>query len=109
MADRTTLLSRGSRHRVVVKVAADDRSQPLPLIGDCLVSSPSQFLLDFLELRPHAVGSGLPVEQKVALARFAADEGEPQEVEGLRLAEPAPFASDRSVAAKLDQAGLVRV
>ena len=41
--------------------------------------SPSQFLLDFLEFRPHAVASGLPVKQKVALDRPAADEGEPQE------------------------------
>jgi hypothetical protein len=30
--------------------------------------APSQFLLDFLEFRPHAVASGLPVKQKVALA-----------------------------------------
>ena len=36
------------RHRMVVKVAADDRSQPLPLEGDCLMPPLSQFLLDFL-------------------------------------------------------------
>src|ERR1700689_1706391 len=92
------------RYRMVIKVAADDRSQPFPLEGDCLMSSLSQFLLDFLECRPHAVASGLPVEQEVALERLAADEGE-----RFRLAEPAPFASDRRVAAELDQAGLVRV
>jgi hypothetical protein len=62
---------------MVVKVAADDRSQPFPLEGDCLMSSLSQFLLDFLEFRPHAVASGLPVKQEVALERLAADEGEP--------------------------------
>jgi hypothetical protein len=97
------------RHRMVVKVAADDRSQPFPLEGDCLVSPLSQFLLDFLEFRPHAVASGLPVEQEVALEGLAADEGESQEVEGFRFTEPAPFASDRRMAAELDQAGLVRV
>ena len=97
------------RYRMVVKVAADDRSQPFPLEGDCLMSPLSQFLPNFLEFCPHAVASGLPVEQKVALERLAADEGEPQKIEGFRLAEPAPFASDRCMAAELDQAGLVRV
>jgi hypothetical protein len=43
------------RHRVVIKVAADDRSQPFPLERDCLMSPPSQFLRDFLEFCPHAV------------------------------------------------------
>ena len=97
------------RHRMVVEVAADDRSQPLSLKGDCLMSSPSQLLLDFLEFRPHAVASGLPVKQEAALERLAADEGESQEVEGFRLTEPAPFASDRRMAAEPNQAGLVRV
>ena len=97
------------RHRMVVKVAADDRSQPFPLKGDCLMSSPSQFLLDFLEFCPHAVASGFPMKQEVALERLAADEGEPQEVEGFRFAEPTALASDRRMAAELDQAGLVRV
>src|ERR1700730_3842436 len=89
------------RHRIVVEVAADDRSQPFPLEGDCLMSALSQFLLDFLELRPHAVASGLPMEQEVALERLATDEGEPQEVEGFRLAEPAPFASGCRMAGAL--------
>src|ERR1700676_4573467 len=93
------------RHRVVVKVAADDRSQPFPLEGDRLMSPLSQFLLDFLEFRPHAVASRLPVEQEVALERLAADEGEPQEVEGFRLGEPAFFAADRRVAAELVLSG----
>jgi hypothetical protein len=95
------------RHRVVVKVAADDRSQPLPLEGDCLMPPLSQFLQDFLEFRPHAVASGLPVEQEVALERLAADEGEPQEVEGFRFAEPSPRATFRRKASELDQSGLL--
>jgi CheY-like chemotaxis protein len=40
---------------------------------------------------------------------LAADEGEAQEVEGLRFAEPAPGASGRRMAAELEQAGLVRM
>ena len=35
--------------------------------------------------------------------------GEPQELEGLRLSEPAPGASVHRMAAKLDQAGLLRI
>ena len=64
------------RHRVVVKVAADDRSQPFPLEGDCLMSPLSQFLLDCLEFRPHAVAPGLSFERDVAPSALAADESQ---------------------------------
>ena len=50
--------------------------------------APSQFLLDLLELRPHAVPPGLPLSWNLPRRELAADEGEAQEVEGLRLAEP---------------------
>src|ERR1700747_2547703 len=50
------------RHCVVIEVAADDSPQPLPLRGDRLVHAPSHLLLHFLELRPHAVPSGLPFD-----------------------------------------------
>jgi len=49
------------RHCVVIEVAADNPSQPLPLLGDRLVHAPSQLLLDLLELRSHAVRSGFPL------------------------------------------------
>ena len=71
--------------------------------------SPSQLFLDFLEFRPHAVAPALPVDQEFAGAAFAADEGEAQEAEGLRLAEPALRALGHRKAAELDQAGLVRM
>ena len=80
------------RHGVVGEEAANDLPQPFPLFGDRLMHAPSQLLLDLLELRPHAVAPGLPLEQEVARAGFAADEGEAQEVEGLRFAEPALLA-----------------
>src|SRR5215207_1136539 len=70
---------------------------------------PSQLLLDLRELRPHAVAPGFSAEQELALPRPAADEGEAQEGEGLRLAETTPGALDRREAAELDQAGLVRM
>jgi len=73
------------------------------------VPAPSQFVLDPLELRPHAVAPGFAFDQELAPARFAADELEPQERERLRLAEPAPFPVRRRKAAELDQPGLVRM
>src|SRR5271165_4588854 len=97
------------RHGEVIEVAADHLPQPFPLRGYRLVHAPSQFLLDGLQLRPHAVASGLPLDEELARPRLAADEGEAQEVEGLRLAEPAPLAVRRCEAAELDQTGLVRM
>src|SRR4051812_40603941 len=94
---------------MVAVVAFQDLPQPMPLFGDGLVPAPSQLFLDLLKPHPHAVAPGLPFEQEAPLAGSAADEGEAQEGEGLRLAEPALGASGRSKAAKLDQAGLVRM
>ena len=95
------------RHGVVVEVAADDMPQPFPLVGDRLVHAPPHLLFDHLELRPHAVAPGLPFDLEFARVGFAADEGEAQEVEGLRLAEPAPLAAFRRKASELDQPGLL--
>src|SRR4029077_1919941 len=58
---------------------------------------------------PHAVPSGLPLDLEFARAGFAANEGEAQEVEGLRLAEPAPLAALCRKASELDQPGLLRM
>jgi len=71
--------------------------------------APPQLLLDLLELRPHAVPPGSPLEEEAALSGFPADESKAQEVEGLRFAKPTPGASGRSGAAKLDQSGLLRM
>src|ERR1051325_5594370 len=90
------------RHGVIVEVSADDLCQPFPLFGKRLVHSPSQPLPDLLELRPHAVASALPRDEELASACFAADEGEAQEVEGLRFAKSALRASVRREAAELD-------
>jgi hypothetical protein len=68
-----------------------------------------QLLLDLRELRRHAVAAGFPVDQEVAPARGAADEGEAQEGEGFRLAEAAPLAVSGRMAPELDQLGLLRV
>src|SRR5271157_2438640 len=96
-------------HGVVVKEASDHLRQPSPLFGDRPVHLPPQLLFDFLELCPHAVPPGFPLEQKCAPAAAAADMGEPQEIEGFRFTKPALSAPCRSEAAELDQAGLIRM
>jgi hypothetical protein len=50
-----------------------------------------------------------PLELELTLARAPADEHEAQELEGFRFSEPSPCAPVRRMAAKLDQAGLVRM
>src|SRR5258706_9646385 len=86
-----------------------DLRQPSPLFGYRLVHSPSQLLLDLRELCPHAVAPGFPFKLELARARAPADENEAQELEGFRFSEPAPCASVRRMATKLDQAGLFPV
>jgi len=94
---------------MVGKEAADHLCQPLPLLGDRPVSPMSQLLLDLPEFRAHPVAPCPPLELKSAPAVPAANKGEPEEVKGLRFAEPLPRASDRREAAELDQAGLLRM
>jgi hypothetical protein len=50
--------------------------------------APSRRLLDFPEPGLQAVAPVLPVDQEPAGPRFAAEEGEAENVEGLRLAAP---------------------
>jgi hypothetical protein len=40
----------------------------------------SHLLLDLLELAPHAVTPGFPLEEELALTRTSADVGEAQEI-----------------------------
>jgi hypothetical protein len=95
------------RHCVVVEVAVDDVPQPFPLCGDRLVHAPPHLLFDRLELRSHAVRSGFPFDLEFARTSFPADEGEAQEVEGLRFTEPSPLAAFRRKASELDEPGLL--
>src|SRR3954452_20485905 len=61
------------------------------------------------QTRDPRVAPALPLDLEAAAARGAADEGEAQEGEGLRLAEPARSTSGRRVTAELDQAGFGRM
>jgi len=96
-------------HRVVRKEACDHLLEPSSLFGNRPVHPPPQLLLDRLELRPHAVAPGLPFDQEATRARCPADEGEAQEIEGLRFAQALPLTACRRVASELDQPGLLRV
>src|SRR5215217_9426767 len=97
------------RHCVVVEVTGDDLCQPFSLCGNRLMHPPPQPLFDRLHLYPHSIASRLPFDQELAPTCLAADEGEAQEVEGLRLAVPAPLAVFCREASELDQPGLLRV
>ena len=69
----------------------------------------SQLILNFLELRLHAITPRLPAEQELALLRLTADESETQEVEGFRLAKSAFCALLRRITTEHDQPGLFRM
>ena len=95
------------RDGVVIEVASDDVPQPTPLGGDRLVHAPPQLRFEHPQLRQHAVPPGFPFKLEFALSGFAADEGETEEVEGFRLAEPTLFAVLRRKPSKLDEPGLL--
>jgi hypothetical protein len=97
------------RHCVVREEAAHDLPQPFPLFGDGLMPTLPQLLLHLFELRLDAVASRLPMKQELPLSRLATDEGEPQEVEGLRFTKTSLDALGRGIAAERDQAGLIRM
>src|SRR5258708_358171 len=97
------------RHGMVVEVALDDLSQPFPLDRDRLVPALPQLLFDGLQLRPHAVAPGFPLEEELAATRLAADKAEAQEVESLRLTQPAPLAIRPRMPAQPHQTRLLPV
>ncbi|WP_439375001.1 hypothetical protein [Bradyrhizobium sp. DASA03120] len=97
------------RYRVVVEVPGNDLPQPFALFEHRLVHTPSHSLLHGLQFRPHAVFARLAPDLELALLGSAADEGEAEEVEGLRLAEPAPPAVVLRMTSELDQPGFLRV
>ena len=96
-------------HCMVGEEASDHLLDPSPLLGDWTMHSPSQFLLDLPERRPHAITPCDPLHEELPTAVAFADEGEAEEVEGLRFSEPTLSASFRCEAAEFNQAGLVRI
>ena len=80
------------RDCMIIEVASNDVPQPLPLYRDRLVHALPHRRFDHPQLRLQAVTPGLPLKLEFALTGFTADEGEAEEVEGFRLAEPTLFA-----------------
>ena len=66
---------------------SDNLLQPLSLLRDWPMSSPSQLVLDLRDLCAHAVPSHFPFDQKAALAGYAADERKAEKIEGFRFAD----------------------
>src|SRR5207248_3368786 len=97
------------RHRMVVEVAGDDLPQPFTLFENWLMHAPSQLPLHGFQLCPHAIAARLAPDLELASSGSAADKGEAEEVEGLRLAEPPPPAVVHREASELDQPGLLRM
>ena len=90
------------RHGMIAVVAREDLPKAVCLFGGGLAPAPSQFVLGEPGPRRGAIAPDLPLGQEALLAESGADEGETQQGEGLRLAEPAPRASGRSHAAEFD-------
>lgn len=88
---------------MVRKVAADHRTQPLPLLGNAVVHALAQLDLDVLQPRSHAVAARFALELVGPAPRLAADEDEAQELEGLWLALPTACSPGRREAPKLQQ------
>src|ERR1700750_573568 len=47
--------------------------QPLPLVENCVMPPLSHLLLNFLDLRPHAVASGFPFDLESSVAACSAN------------------------------------
>ena|SRR6516165_10661757 len=56
------------RDRMVFKEAGYDLPQPFSLFGEWLVPTSSHFLLNFLELRSHAVAAGFSLQGEAPTA-----------------------------------------
>ena len=93
------------RHSMIGIVASEHLLQPSPLLGDGPMHAPSQLF----QLRYPAVPPALPEDLEPALPGLSADVGEAKEVERFRFAKPLPLSGLSRIAAKLDQAGLVRM
>src|ERR1700716_1947780 len=91
------------RHRVVGEIPGNDLPEPFSCFRNRLGAFPSQSLPSFLAAWPHAVTARLPLNLQITPPRFAANEHKTQELEGLRLGEPALLAVLRRQATELNQ------
>src|SRR5262245_43534319 len=96
------------RHRMVSKISPHHLCEPHPLRRNGLVHPLTQLLLDVPEFSPHAVGTAFAAQHEAATARLAADMGESKECKGFRFSPTAFLPSFCRIAAKLQQAGLLR-
>ncbi|MGI8568401.1 MAG: hypothetical protein ACR2KT_04705 [Methylocella sp.] len=89
--------------------AGDDLPQPHPLRRDGPMHSPAQLVLHFLELGDRAIAAGFPLEEEVPRRDLPHQSMKPRTLKVSGSSLPVLFAIDRRMAAKRDQAGLVRM
>jgi len=95
---------------MVVHVALHHAAEPVSQRAAAVMHMTAQMLFDSLEFGPQPLGNSLPSHSEaISLASPPTDVGEPQEVEGLRLALPTPLPMEGGTAAELDQACFIRV
>src|SRR5687768_11025907 len=99
-----------ARHRMVVEIPLNNRLEPLPGLGRCLMSALAELLIQGFQLRHHALPRRLTTDCEVArLSVPLADMREPQKVERFRLAFAPLLPVRDGVWPELDQACFLRM
>ena len=96
-----------SRYRVVVEVALQNRPEPFSGLRYRIMHAPTQLLLDFLQLPPHALRDRLAPHRVEPLPALPADMREAKKVKRLRFAFPSRFPVPFGIPPELDQSRLV--
>ena len=97
------------RHRVVLEVPPHYLTQPFPDNRYGVVHPLPQLRFQFPQLGPHPVSPRLPHQQEIPLPAASADMGESQKVERFRFTQSTSRSPCRRMAAKFEQARLLRV
>jgi hypothetical protein len=88
-------------------VPAHHAGQPLPLLGDGLMSALLELVVDLTQLRPHPLRYGDAPQLEPSFLRFSTQVCEAEEVERVGLPETACRPLLGGVPPELDQPGLV--
>jgi hypothetical protein len=94
---------------MVVEVALHDRLEPRPGPRHRIVHAPTELLLDFLQLRPHALADRLAPYRERPVPVLPAQVRKSQEVERFRLSFPSPFPVRFGIPPELDPARFIRM
>src|SRR5436309_10526596 len=99
-----------ARHGVIVEVALDHRSQPVPSLCNPLMPALAQLLPDCLQFAPQTLLDRLPPDfEPATLSGLPTDMRESQKIEGLGFALSSPLPVILRKAPKLDQPRFLRM